>query len=59
MEYSEITHAQNLGVPCPHCDCTSGHFGHCPLINREVAEASSATLSTTDHQYLYALGVRW
>ena len=51
---------QNNGSHCIHCQCTSGHFGTCPLINREIAEAKNAlagTFTELDQQYLHALGV--
>jgi hypothetical protein len=54
-----ITDAQNRGELCPHCGSNSGHFIHCALINRNVAEAKSARLSDADNIRLTSLGVRW
>lgn len=63
MRHIEVTdattNAQNEGRPCIHCGSRFGHYSVCPLINREVAEARSATLSKGDEIVLYALGVRW
>jgi hypothetical protein len=57
--HDAITDAQNEGKVCPHCASASGHYRHCALINREVAEAKSARLSDADTIRLTSLGVIW
>jgi hypothetical protein len=37
-EYSRVLDMQNDGQSCPHCDCPSGHYVTCPLINRASSE---------------------
>jgi hypothetical protein len=39
--YTRQLARQNSGLTCEHCDCETGHKVHCPLINREAAEAAS------------------
>ena len=55
--YAAVLAAQNAGNACPHCGSHSGHFNVCPLINRNVAEAQSATLSESDAAFLKGIKV--
>jgi hypothetical protein len=58
-DYATQLARQNTGFNCRHCQSPSGHFKRCPLLNREVAEARSATLSQADVVRLHSLGVIW
>ncbi len=44
---------------CPHCKAEWGHFLHCPLINRESAEAHSRLFKPTEADKIaaHALGI--
>jgi hypothetical protein len=57
--YAQALQAQNEGGVCPDCRSALGHFSHCPLLNRNVAEAQSATLSESDTLHAHALGISW
>jgi hypothetical protein len=57
--YWQALKVQNEGGTCADCGADSGHFGHCPLINRNTAEAHSKTLSEGDSILLHGLGVRY
>lgn len=42
---------------CEHCNAPHGHFGYCPLLNRNVAEARSAGFSLADATHPRGFGV--
>lgn len=65
--YAEIEKLRNLlsdnyeAVQCPHCQSWAGHFFHCPLINREMAEAKAAEVghfTDVDKIIAHGLGVQ-
>lgn len=59
-EYQKQLERQNNGEPCKHCDSSFGHRRHCPLINRQSAEAASFTAgnySEADRVAAHGLGV--
>jgi hypothetical protein len=31
---------QNAGEACTHCECSCGHYGFCPLINRNSCRST-------------------
>jgi hypothetical protein len=44
---------------CTHCHAAYGHKILCPLLNRNIAEAQSATLSDADQVRVHAFGIVW
>lgn len=49
------------GDNCEHCHASYGHHSHCPLLNRNTAEALSAlngNASAEDLLHAHALGVQ-
>jgi hypothetical protein len=60
--YAATLAHQNTGGFCEHCNSHSGHFGNCPLINREAAEVASVSkgeLDIPDTHFLKALHIKW
>lgn len=47
------------GDNCIHCHAAWGHKIICPLLNRTIAEAKSATLNTPDAHFLKAQHITW
>lgn len=59
-EYQKQLERQNSGETCEHCSAHFGHRGHCPLINRQSAEAASfvaGTYTEQDRIIAHGLGI--
>jgi hypothetical protein len=57
--YARALQTQNDGGVCEGCGSALGHFSICPLINRNVAEATNAVLNQPDTDFLKALKITW
>jgi hypothetical protein len=55
--YAEQLANQNQGERCEHCNSLSGHYRHCPLINREAAEAKSILTNPSEADKIAAHGL--